>query len=46
MEIKDTRSGFGDGLLELAQSNKIGMWRSNFIKPWDWRKKEKRHKKQ
>ena len=31
---------------ELAQSNKIGMWRSNFIKPWDWRKKEKRHKKQ
>ena len=24
---------------ELAKSNKLGIWKSNFIKPWNWRKK-------
>ena len=22
---------------ELAKSNKLGIWKSNFIKPWNWR---------
>ena len=26
---------------ELAKSNKLGIWKSNFIKPWNWRKKNK-----
>ena len=24
---------------ELAKSNKLGIWKSSFIKPWNWRKK-------
>ena len=26
---------------ELAKSNKLGIWKSSFIKPWNWRKKNK-----
>lgn len=26
---------------ELAKSNKLGIWKSHFIKPWNWRKKNK-----